>query len=206
MGTQQSKRWLQAHRSDPFVKKAQLSGYRSRAAFKLLDLDASDALFHSSKNVLELGAAPGGWTQILIQRMPNAKILAVDLLSMQPISGVRVLRGDFSEKVIGQEITQYFQDQKIDLILSDMAPNLTGITDGDQARMCELAECTLEFAMGVLHEQGKLVLKLFQGVDCQNFVKKLRQVFTQVNIRKPKASKSHSKEFYVVAKRVRSKN
>jgi 23S rRNA (uridine2552-2'-O)-methyltransferase len=198
-----TKAWMQEHVNDHWVQEAQRLGYRSRAAFKLLELAEKDALFRPGLRVVDLGAAPGSWTQVLRERLgPAARIVAVDLLDMEPVRGVTVLRGDFREDDIVRDIVQALDGRKIDLVVSDMSPNLSGVASADQARAVHLGELALEFARSWLQPGGDLVIKAFQGSGFPEFQRELQRHFDKVYVRKPKASRGRSSEVYLVAKRL----
>jgi 23S rRNA (uridine2552-2'-O)-methyltransferase len=198
-----TKAWMHEHVNDHWVQEAQRLGYRSRAAFKLLELAEKDALFRPGLRVVDLGAAPGSWTQVLRERLgPAARIVAVDLLEMEPVRGVTVLRGDFREDDIVRDIVQALDGRKIDLVVSDMSPNLSGVASADQARAVHLGELALEFARSWLQPGGDLVIKAFQGSGFPEFQRDVQGSFEKVFVRKPKASRGRSAEVYLVAKRL----
>lgn len=196
-----SKRWLHEHRSDAYVKQARHEGYRSRAVYKLEELDQRDRLLRPGISVVDLGAAPGGWCQYLRKRLGDkANVVALDILPMEPIPGITIIEGDFREPEILARLEAAIGAPKVDLVLSDMAPNISGIDSADQASSVHLAELTLDFARDRLKPGGTLVTKLFQGEGFDEFVKKLRQAFEKVVLRKPKASRPRSREIYLVAR------
>ncbi len=199
--TKSSQRWLKEHFSDPYVKRAQQEGYRSRAVYKLLALQERDKLFKPGLKVVDLGAAPGGWSQVATRLIGNTgKIYALDILPMEEIPGVEFMQGDFTEEVVLQAFLQKIAGQKVDLVLSDMAPNLSGNAAIDQPRVIYLAEIALEFAQQVLRPDGSFLIKLFQGVGSEHYLQQLRKLFKQVFIRKPEASRARSAEVYLLAK------
>jgi len=195
------KAWMQEHVSDPFVKEAQRQGYRSRAAFKLLELGAKDRLFRPGIRAVDLGAAPGSWSQVLAHKLgPKATIVAIDLLPMDPIRGVTVLQGDFREVGALAALNVVLGGHKVDLVASDMSPNLSGIDSADQARSIHLAELALEFALGNLQPGGDFVVKAFQGSGFAEFEKEVRTRFDKAYVRKPAASRNRSREVFIVGK------
>lgn len=195
-----SKRWLEEHFSDPYVKKAQELGYRSRAVFKLKELLEKDKLLTKGIRVLDLGAAPGGWSQIAAGLIgKEGKIFAADILPMDPLPGVEFLQGDFTEDETITQLWALLEEQPVDVILSDMAPNMSGMTGIDQPRIMYLAELVVDASDRFLKKGGALVIKLFQGEGYDLFLKSLRQKFTKVVIRKPLASRKRSNEIYLVA-------
>jgi 23S rRNA (uridine2552-2'-O)-methyltransferase len=196
-----SQRWLQEHFKDPFVKKAQAEGYRSRAVFKLDELLERDDLLKPGMTVVDLGAAPGGWSQLVNERLKGrGRIVALDILPMQGISGVDFICGDFREDSVLAELEARLEGARVDLVLSDMAPNMSGVDLVDQARAMHLSELALDFASRWLKPGGDFLIKLFQGVGFDDYVRNLRTAFTRVSIRKPKASRSRSNEVYALAR------
>ncbi|MBS3744125.1 MAG: RlmE family RNA methyltransferase [Wenzhouxiangellaceae bacterium] len=194
-----SNRWLSRQASDPYVKQARSRGYRSRAAFKLIELDERDQFFRSGQKVVDLGAAPGSWAQVAMERVgPNGRVVALDILPMAPLDGVEFVQGDFRESGPLEQL-EALVGEKFDLVLSDMAPNISGIAASDQARSMDLAELALEFARDWLKPGGGFVVKLFQGEGFDAFVREARQTFKHVRLRKPAASRKHSREIYLVA-------
>ena len=195
-----SSRWLQRQQSDPFVKQRDQHGYRSRAAYKLHELAQRDQLIRPGAAVLDLGASPGGWTQVAVEMAgPRGKIIALDILAMEPVAGATFILGDCRDPAVRAQVVAAVGG-KVDLVMSDMAPNITGLTDVDEAGMLELAEITLEFAAELLRPGGGLLIKLFQFADTDLFVKRMKSRFAQISRRKPEASRAQSREFYVVAK------
>jgi len=196
-----SQRWLKEHFSDPYVKSAQQKGYRSRAVFKLIEIQQKDKIIQPGMTVVDLGAAPGGWSQIAREWIgKNGKIIALDILPMDELSGVDFIQGDFREAEIFEKILLLVETEKVDVVLSDMAPNTSGQASVDQPRAMYLAELSLELAKKVLKKQGSLVVKIFQGEGSDAFIKALKSAFKQVFVRKPDASRSRSRETYLVAK------
>jgi 23S rRNA (uridine2552-2'-O)-methyltransferase len=196
-----SRRWLREHFSDPYVKQAQQEGFRSRAVYKLLELQERDKLFKQGMTVIDLGAAPGGWSQIVANLVgKNGRVIALDILPMDPLPGVEFIHGDFSEEVILSELLNRLGDVKADWVLSDMSPNLSGIDSVDQPRSVELAELAFDLAQHVLQPRGGLLVKVFQGEGFDAYLVALRHYFKKVTIRKPKASRDRSREVYLLAR------
>ncbi len=195
-----SRQWLDRHVNDEYVKKAQLEGYRSRAAFKLLEIQEQDRLIKPGMNIVDLGAAPGGWTQIAKKMVGNSgQVIALDILPMEPISGVEIIEGDFREDGPLNRLHEILVGKPVDLVISDMAPNVSGMTAVDQPRAIYLCELTLEFARESLKPGGVMLVKLFQGAGSDQYLKDVRSSFKKVVIRKPKASRPRSREVYLVA-------
>jgi 23S rRNA (uridine2552-2'-O)-methyltransferase len=198
------KAWMHDHVSDHYVREAQRLGYRSRSAFKLSELAEKDKLFRRGMTVVDLGAAPGSWCQLLREKVgPQAKIVAVDILPMEPLPGVTLIQADFSTDAGLRAVEAALGGARADLVLSDMAPNLSGIESADQARSIHLAELALEFASSALQPNGDFVVKVFQGTGLADFQRAAAQLFTKTYIRKPKASRDRSREVFVVAKQRR---
>lgn len=192
------KEWIKRQHSDPYVQQAKLEGYRSRAAYKLLEIQQKDKLFSRGMTVVDLGAAPGGWSQVLAKIV--GKVVALDILPMESLPGVDIVVGDFETPEVMAELTYQLEGRKVDWVVSDMAPNLSGIAVSDQARSIRLAESAVAFAEEVLTTKGGLLVKVFQGVGFSEYLFTLKGLFKQVMIRKPKASRADSKEVYVLAK------
>lgn len=196
-----SRRWLDRHFNDSYVIRAQKLGYRSRAAFKLQELQERDRLLGRGMRVLDLGAAPGGWTQVAVELVgPDGRVVALDLLEMEPLPGALILRGDFREEAVLAELMTALGGAPIDVVLSDMAPNISGIAAVDQPRAALLAELALDCARQVLKPGGALVVKMFQGEGFDALLADMRSAFRAVAIRKPAASRANSRECYLVAK------
>jgi len=196
-----SKAWMHEHVNDPYVKRAQAEGMRSRAAYKLQQLAERDKLLKPGMVVIDLGAAPGGWSQVAGRAVGAAgRVVAVDLLEMVSMPGVTFIQGDFGEDAILAQVEKIVGSAGVDLVLSDMAPNISGVAGVDQARSVGLAELALEFAVNHLKPQGNFLVKVFQGSGFEALVADIRRQFVQVMIRKPEASRSRSNEVYVVAK------
>ncbi len=199
-----SKRWLHEHRSDAYVKQARHEGYRSRAVYKLEELDQRDHLLKPGISIVDLGAAPGGWSQYAQRKLGDrARIVALDVLPMDPLPGVTFILGDFRDAGVLEALEAAVGAAKVDLVLSDMAPNISGVDAADQAGTVHLAELALEFARARLKPGGAFVAKLFQGEGFDGFLKELRQNFGKVSLRKPKASRPRSREIYLVARGLR---
>lgn len=197
-----SKRWLAEHFSDEYVLRAQREGLRSRAAYKLDEIDQRDRLLRPGVNVLDLGAAPGGWSELAAKKLQGrGRVLATDILEMEPLPGVEFVQGDFTQDAVLAEIRRRLGDDPVDLVLSDMAPNMSGVDDVDQARAVHLAELALDLARQVLRPGGDLLVKVFQGAGYEEFVKATRAEFGTVAVRKPKASRSRSNEVYLLARK-----
>jgi 23S rRNA (uridine2552-2'-O)-methyltransferase len=200
--TKSGRAWMHEHVTDAYVKKAQVDGYRSRAAYKLLEIDARDHLLRPGMTVVDLGAAPGSWCQVSVQRLKGrGRVLAIDLLPVAPLAGVESLEGDFTEQAALDWLEGRLQAARVDLVLSDMAPNISGVMLTDQARHYELCELALEFAVRWLKPDGAFLVKVFQGVGFEEFRKQMRQAFEQVAIRKPDASRDRSAEVYLLGRR-----
>lgn len=196
-----SKRWLAEHFDDPYVKQAQQQGLRSRAAFKLLELQDKYALIRPGMTVVDLGAAPGGWCQVARPLVgPGGRVIALDVLAMEPLPGVAFILGDFTEAEPLRELEQALDGAGVDLVMSDMAPNISGMATVDQAKAMYLAELALEFVRTHLKPGGDFVVKLFQGTDFDGFVLQVRSLFGKVRVIKPKASRPRSKEVYLLAR------
>jgi 23S rRNA (uridine2552-2'-O)-methyltransferase len=195
-----SARWLAEHANDEFVKRAQKEGWRSRAVFKLAQIQASERLLRPGMRCVDLGAAPGGWSQYAARILGPGRIVATDILAMDPIPGVDFVQGDFREEAVLVRVLQCLGADKVDLVLSDMAPNMAGIDAVDQPRSMHLAELALEFADRVLAPGGDLLVKLFQGAGFDQIIKDTRSRYGRVMTKKPKASRSRSSEIYLLAR------
>lgn len=196
-----SRAWLQRHFKDPYVKRAQREGARSRAAYKLAELDRRDRLLRPGMAVVDLGAAPGGWAEYAARRIaPGGRVIALDRVAIAPIAGVEFLEGDFTEPAVLDLLMNRIGEAKIDLVMSDMAPNITGIEAADQARSAYLAELALDFAAKTLSPGGTLLLKGFHGEGFPSLYAQTRRLFAGVQVRKPKASRAESREVYIVGK------
>lgn len=196
-----SKAWMQEHVNDFYVKQAQQDGYRSRAAYKLLEIAARDRLFYRGMRVVDLGAAPGGWSQVVTGQLSgNGQIVALDLLPMATIPHVQFIQGDFQDAEILAKLENLLAGKKIQLVLSDMAPNMSGMDSVDQPRSLYLAELAAEFALDWLEPNGVFLVKVFQGEGFQAYLQQLRQYFVSVSARKPKASRDRSREVYLLCR------
>jgi 23S rRNA (uridine2552-2'-O)-methyltransferase len=201
------KAWMHEHVTDPYVREATRRGYRSRAAFKLAELDARDRFLRPGLTVVDLGAAPGSWSQVLRERLgPKATIVAIDLLPMAPVAGVVAIEGDFEHEAGLAAVLQALRGRPVDLVVSDMSPNLSGVDVVDQARSVGLAELALDFARTHMRPGGDLVVKVFQGAGLAAFEREVRRHFAKAYLRKPKASRDRSREHYVVARGLRAPN
>ena len=199
--TKTSKAWMQEHVTDVYVRRAKQEGYRSRSAYKLLEILAKDKLVRSGMTVIDLGAAPGGWSQVLAPLVGvKGQVIALDILEMEPLRGVAVIRGDFSDEPTLKLLEVQMGDRSIDLVVSDMSPNISGVGLVDQARSIHLAELALEFARARLKPGGHALVKVFQGAGLDAFRKELSMAFSSVAVRKPKASRDRSNEFYLLAR------
>ncbi|MGN6236627.1 23S rRNA (uridine(2552)-2'-O)-methyltransferase RlmE [Dyella sp.] len=195
-----SSRWLREHFDDVYVKKAQAEGVRSRAVYKLEELIERDRLLKPGITVVDLGAAPGGWSQLVRQRLGDTgKVVALDILPMQGIAGVDFLQGDFRKADVLSQLEARLDNQKVDLVLSDMAPNMSGVALADQIRSMDLAELALDFSRQWLKPGGSFLIKLFQGTGFDDYLRSLRADFSRVTMRKPKASRARSREVYALA-------
>ncbi len=199
-----SARWLAEHESDEYVQRARSQGFRSRAVFKLQEIDARERLLRKGIRVVDLGAAPGGWSQYAARVVGGAsRIVATDILPMDAIAGVEFVQGDFREEAVLQQVLERVGAEKVDLVMSDMAPNMSGIDAVDQPRSMHLAELAVEFAERVLAPGGDLLLKVFQGAGFEPMMRDLRGKFGRVAAKKPKASRSRSPELYLLARQFR---
>ena len=200
-----SSAWLKRHVNDPYVHRAKAQGYRSRAAYKLLQLLKLDGLVRSGDTVVDLGAAPGSWSQVLVECVGRSgRVVAVDLLEVAPVQGVMVIRGDFSEEAVLRRLEEALGGRKIDLVVSDMAPNISGVRASDQARSIHLCELALDFAETHLNSGGAFVVKAFQGAGYPEFLAAMRRIFVSVASRKPVASRGESNEMYLVGKKLKA--
>lgn len=199
--TRTSKAWMHEHVSDPFVQRAKAEGYRSRASFKLMEIDDRDHLIRPGSVVVDLGAAPGGWSQVAAQRMNGrGRVVALDLLEMTGLHGVEFIQGDFREESVLGRLEELLAGEKVDLVLSDMAPNISGVPVSDQARVMHLAELGLDFSRHWLKPDGAFLVKLFQGYGYEDFVREMREIFRSVLTRKPDASRDRSSEVYLLGR------
>ena len=204
MRSKSSRRWLDEHHKDPYVEKARQQGYRARASFKLLEIHERHQLIKPGMRVLDLGAAPGSWSQVAAKLVgAHGQVIASDILDMEPINKVQVIKGDFTTEECLQRINIALNHQPVDLVISDMAPNMSGMMDIDQPRAMYLAELALDLAVNILKPKGAFVTKIFQGEGVDEYIKLVRQYFTSVANRKPSASRPRSREIYLVARQFR---
>jgi 23S rRNA (uridine2552-2'-O)-methyltransferase len=195
-----SHQWLKEHFEDPYVKQSWADGYRSRAAYKLLEIQKKDRILKPGMKVVDLGAAPGSWAQIAANCIgKNGLLIGLDLLPIDPMPNATFLQGDFKDEVIYQQLTDLLKQEKVDVILSDMAPNMSGNREVDQAQAMYLIELAVDFAKQNLKPGGSLLMKVFSGAGFDQLVKDLRSQYTKVVIRKPDASRSRSRELYLLA-------
>lgn len=199
-----SKQWMDEHLNDPYVKQAQIDGYRSRASYKLIEINDKDKLFRPGSLVMDLGAAPGGWSQVVApvvtQNNDAGRVIASDILPMDGIAGVTFIQGDFTDEGVYEQLLQSLGEQKVDLVISDMAPNMSGVNTTDQYASIYLVELALDMARNVLKPGGSFCAKVFQGLGYEAYVKDVRSSFGKVVVRKPAASRPRSREVYLVAK------
>jgi len=196
-----SDRWLREHFSDPFVQRAKSEGWRSRAVFKLEEIDQREKLLKPGSVVVDLGSAPGAWSQYARRRLgKSGRVIATDILEMPPLEGVEFVQGDFREEAVFNQILSQVPERGVDVVLSDMAPNLSGVDAIDAPRSMYLSELALDMACGVLKPGGCALIKVFQGAGFQEFVAASRQKFAKVKLQKPDASRSRSPELYLLAK------
>jgi 23S rRNA (uridine2552-2'-O)-methyltransferase len=199
--TKSSARWLAEHAADPYVKRAHEEGWRSRAAFKLEEIERTDHLLRPGMTVVDLGAAPGGWSQFAARRLAGkGRVIALDILEMPAIAGVEFIHGDFTDESVLTRLQAALGGGKVDLVMSDMAPNMIGIADVDHDRSMHLVDLALDFVARELRPGGDLLMKVFQGREFQPLVARLRREFESVKLRKPKASRARSAEVYVLAR------
>lgn len=196
-----SQKWLDEHVNDPYVKKAQLDGYRSRASYKLIEINEKDKLYRPGSVVIDLGSAPGGWSQIVAPVVgDNGRVIASDILPMDVLEDVTFIQGDFTEESVYNEILDALNGQPVDTVISDMAPNMSGVNATDQYSSMYLVELALDMARNVLKPGGNFCAKVFQGVGYDEYLKDVRSSFDKVYIRKPSASRPRSREVYIVGK------
>jgi 23S rRNA (uridine2552-2'-O)-methyltransferase len=194
-----SKAWMHEHINDEFVKRAQKEGYRARAAYKLTEIDDKDKLIKPGMTIVDLGSTPGSWSQVAVQRLKGqGRIIALDLLEMEPIKGVEFIKGDFREESILKLLEKSLNGKQVDLVIADMAPNISGITIVDQAGAAYLTELAMEFSKDWLKPSGNFLVKVFIGEGFDNIVKNMRSMFDKVVTRKPKASRGRSSEVYLL--------
>ncbi|BBO60310.1 RlmE family RNA methyltransferase [Mycoavidus sp. B2-EB] len=206
--------WLHDHINDPYVKLAQREGYRARAAFKLKEIDEQDKLIRPGQVIVDLGAAPGSWSQYVRQKLAQnsrseinnlpGMIIALDILPMEPIADVHFIQGDFREEAVLAQLNAVTGARKVDLVLSDMAPNLSGVAVADAARIQDICELALEFAQQSLHKEGALLVKCFHGSGYSQIIEQFKRRFKTVAVRKPKASRDKSAEIFILGKCLKS--
>lgn len=196
--------WLAQHINDPYVKLARERGYRSRAAFKLIEILEADRLLRPGMTVVDLGSTPGAWSQVLRERVEGGLVIALDMLPMEPVPGVHFIQGDFREQEVGDRLAEALANRQVDLVLSDMAPNLSGVAVADAARMSHLVELALEFSIEHLKPDGALLAKCFHGSGFSQLVEAFRRTFVTVAVRKPKASRGKSAENYLLGRSLKA--
>ena len=202
--TKTSNAWLREHVNDHYVQQAKADGWRSRAAYKLMEIDDKDHLLKRGEVVVDLGATPGGWSQLAIKRVgESGRVFALDLIELHPIHGVEFLQGDFREDAVLNQLLQRLNGRQVGVVLSDMAPNISGVSVTDQARGMHLCELALEFAKEQLKPSGAFLVKVFQGADFEAFIKQMRETFVTVQTRKPKASRDLSSEINLLGRTLR---
>jgi 23S rRNA (uridine2552-2'-O)-methyltransferase len=195
-----SKQWMREHVNDPFVQLAQKDGYRSRAAYKLLEINEKDQLLKPGMVVVDLGATPGGWSQVAARIVGRSgKVIGLDLLPLDPLAGVEFIQGDFRDDAVLAQLGNLLQGKQVGLVISDMAPNMSGVASADQARAMYLAELAMDFAVQQLEPEGSFLVKVFQGEGFEAYLKLMRSRFVKVATRKPKASRDRSSELYLLA-------
>lgn len=194
-----SKAWMQEHLNDPYVKMAQKDGYRARAAYKLIEIDDKDKLIKPGMTIVDLGSTPGSWSQVVVQRLKGqGRVIALDILEMQPIAHVEFIQGDFREASVLKQLEETLKQQPVDLVIADMAPNISGVKDVDQAGAIYLTELALEFSQTWLKPGGNFLVKVFIGSGFDDLMKVMRSQFEKVVTRKPKASRDRSSEVYLL--------
>jgi len=195
---------MREHVNDTYVQLARKEGWRSRAAFKLLEIDDKDKLLKRGEVVVDLGATPGGWSQVASRRVGDGgMVIALDLLEMEPIHNVHFIQGDFRENDVLDQLEKHVGDRRVGLVMSDMAPNMSGVPLVDQARVMHLAELGLEFSRAHLKPEGAFLVKVFQGTDYETFLRQMRETFKTVVVRKPDASRDRSAELYLLGRTLR---
>lgn len=194
-----SKGWMQEHLDDPYVKQAQKDGYRARAAYKLIEIDDKDHLIKPGMTIVDLGSAPGSWSQVAVKRLRgNGRVIALDILEMPSLAGVEFIEGDFREDAVLKLLEKSLNNQQVDLVICDMAPNITGIKQADQASAAYLTELALAFSQDWLKPNGDFLVKVFIGAEFESILKNMRASFKKVVTRKPKASRGRSTETYLL--------
>jgi 23S rRNA (uridine2552-2'-O)-methyltransferase len=196
-----SKQWMDEHVNDPYVKKAKIDGYRSRASYKVIEINEKDKIIRPGYTVMDLGSAPGGWSQVVAKLVgESGRVIASDILPMDGILGVSFIQGDFTEAAVYDQILSMLNGDKVDAVVSDMSPNLSGVNTTDQYSSIYLVELALDMARNVLKPGGSFCAKVFQGVGYEEYVKEVRKSFDKVIVRKPAASRARSREVYIVGK------
>ena len=196
-----SQRWLTEHFNDSYVKQAKSEGFRSRSVYKLAEMQKKDKIIKPNNTVIDLGAAPGSWSQYARQEVGSSgKVIALDILALEPITGVNIIKGDFTEQQTLDKLMEIIGNQPVDLVLSDLAPNISGVKSVDQAKASYLAELALDLAQNVLRKNGGLLVKVFQGTGYDEYLRRVRASFKSVVVRKPAASRPRSREVYLLAK------
>ncbi len=199
-----SQAWMREHVNDPYVQRAKKEGWRSRAVFKLMEIDERDRLLKPGMTVVDLGATPGSWCQYAVKRIqPAGRLIALDLLEMDPMAGVEFIQGDFREEDVLRRLEEALGGRPVDLVLSDMAPNMSGVAVADNARVMHLAELTLDFARAHLKPGGDMLVKVFQGAGFMELRRGVMEIFETLNVRKPAASRDRSAETYLLARNKR---
>ncbi|MFT4732976.1 MAG: 23S rRNA (uridine2552-2'-O)-methyltransferase [Gammaproteobacteria bacterium] len=196
-----SKQWMDEHVNDPYVKKAKIDGYRSRASYKIIEINEKDKIIRPGNIVMDLGSAPGGWSQVVAKLVgESGRVIASDILPMDGILGVSFIQGDFTEAAVYDQILSMLNGDKVDVVVSDMSPNLSGVNTTDQYSSIYLVELALDMARNVLKPGGSFCAKVFQGVGYEEYAKDVRKSFDKVMVRKPAASRARSREVYIVGK------
>ena len=194
-----SKAWMQEHLNDPYVKQAQKDGYQARAAYKLMEIDDKDKLIKPGMTIVDLGSTPGSWSQVAVQRLKGqGRVIALDILDMHPIAGVEFICGDFREAEVLTQLENSLNGKQVDLVIADMAPNISGVKEVDQAGAAYLTELALAFSHDWLKPNGNFLVKVFMGVGFDDLIKSMRSTFDKVVTRKPKASRDRSTEVYLL--------
>jgi 23S rRNA (uridine2552-2'-O)-methyltransferase len=202
--TRTSKAWMREHFNDHYVQLARKEGWRSRAAFKLMEIDDKDKLLKRGEVAVDLGATPGGWSQVAVKRLGDSGLVfALDLLEMEPLHGVDFIQGDFREDDVLAKLKEKLAGRQVGLVMSDMAPNMSGVPLVDQARIMYLAELSLDFALAHMKPDGAFLVKVFQGTDYEKFLRSMREAFVSVVVRKPDASRDRSAELYLLGRTLR---
>lgn len=199
-----NREWVNRHINDPFVKKAQGQGYRSRAVYKLDEVNQQDKLLRKGMLVADLGSAPGSWSQYIVRKYPDVEVIALDILDMDPVDGVEFIQGDFTEAETIEKVMKLTQGRKFDLVISDIAPNITGVSDVDNARYEVVLDSILYFCEKSMKEEGRLLVKLFEGSAAQRYRLQTKHMFKKNSVRKPDASRPGSRELYFLSTTIKS--